>query len=59
MQELKEFRAAGVRTFEDAEEYDADKRRQAAAGKAGDRSQRYLARTGNDDLAVLSQVPCR
>ena len=56
-QELKEYRAAGVRTFAEAEHFEADRQRRAAeGGRTLDRSQRYVTRTGTDDSSVMSQV---
>lgn len=58
-QELKEMRRAGVRTFAEAENYEADRKRRALEerGARGDRLHaRHPARSDADDAAILAQV---
>ncbi len=53
------MRAAGVRTFEDAEEYEAEKRKHLAeSGRTGEWSHRQAYQTGMEDSSMLSQVAC-
>ncbi len=59
MQELKEMRRAGVRTFAEAENYEADRKRRALeeGGARGDRAHaRHRGRADEDDPAILAQV---
>ncbi len=58
-QELKEMRRAGVRTFTEAEVYEADRKRRALEerGARGDRLHaRHPLRSDADDAAILAQV---
>ena len=62
MQELKEMRRAGVRTFAEAENYEADRKRRALeeGGARGDRAHARHQRSGRadeDDPSILAQVP--
>lgn len=60
-QELKEMRRAGVRTFAEAENYEADRKRRALeeGGARGDRAHaRHRGRADEDDAAILAQVTC-
>jgi hypothetical protein len=60
LQELKELRRAGCRTFAEAEAYEAGRRRRALeerGGSRGDRAHaRHPGRPDADDAAVLAQV---
>ena len=59
VQELKEMRRAGVRTFAEAENYEADRKRRALeeGGARGDRAYaRHRGRVDEDDPAILAQV---
>lgn len=59
MQELREMRAAGVRTFEDAEEYEAEKRKHTAeSGRSGEWSHRPSLQVGMEDTSTAVQVIC-
>ena len=58
-QELKEMRRAGVRTFAEADNYEADRKRRALeeGGARGDRAHaRHRGRADEDDPAILAQV---
>ena len=59
LQELKEMRQAGVRTFEDAEEYEAEKRKHTAEpGKSGEWPHRPSLQVGMEDTSMAAQVIC-
>ena len=56
------MRRAGVRTFAEAENYEADRKRRALeeGGARGDRAHaRHRGRADEDDPAILAQVSCR
>ena len=56
------MRRAGVRTFAEAENYEADRKRRVLeeGGARGDRAHaRHRGRADEDDPAILAQVKCR
>ena len=57
LQELKEMREAGVRTFEEGEEYEAEKRKHnPESGRTGDWPHRQSFQMGIEDSLLSSQV---
>lgn len=57
LKELRELRAAGVRTFEEAEEHEARKRKQGDTGRPPmDWQQRFASRLGAEEPSAASLV---